>query len=117
MIKLKNVFETPSIEDGKRVLISRLWPLDADVYCLRIDLWCKDLAPSYFLLEWFRDHSKDWAQFKERYAKELTDPNKQKLMDELALQSREENITLLYTNGSPERSAAGVIFESIQRLK
>ena len=85
-------------------------------YHLRIDRWFKDLAPSYFLLEWLRDQSKDWAQFKDRYLDELRDPHKQKLIDELALQARKENITLLYASEKSEQSPATVIYELIQKM-
>src|SRR5574341_814986 len=104
MIKLKRIYDVPSEEDGKRILIERLWPLEADVYLMKIHCWLKDLAPSYSLLEWLREHSKEWPQFREKYLKELEDPCKKKLIKDLTVQGTQGDLTLLYANEKPERT-------------
>lgn len=105
----------PSEADGKRILITRLWPLDVDTYFSKIDLWLKDLAPSYLLLEWFREHPKDWDGFRERYLKELEYPSIKKILEELFEQGQKEDITLLYANETPEKSPAGIVYQVIDK--
>ena len=46
MIKLKRVYESPSLQDGLRVLVDRLWPRGLTKERAAVDLWVKDMAPS-----------------------------------------------------------------------
>lgn len=109
MVKLKSVYEVPSDDDGQRILILRLWPSEVDVYLAKINRWMKALAPSYDLLEWLRENPKEWNIFEDKYLKELRDEEKQKLIKELVLLSKEGNITLLYPETDSHRSAARII--------
>ena len=117
MIKLKNVYDIPSKEDGERFLIERLWPVEVDVYLAKIDHWLKNIAPSYALLEWFHEHPKEWTLFKQDYLEELKDVQKQALMKGLRDKCSVEDITLLYREASAEKSAARIIYEWIENLK
>jgi uncharacterized protein YeaO (DUF488 family) len=70
-IRLKRVYETPAEADGCRILVERLWPRGLSKQVARVDLWCKDVAPSPELRRWF-DHDPDkWSEFKRRYRREL----------------------------------------------
>lgn len=44
--RLKNAREQPSAADGYRVLVDRLWPRGVSKSAVRLDQWCKELAPS-----------------------------------------------------------------------
>ena len=52
-IKLKRAYETPTADDGTRVLVDRLWPRGVRKSEAAIDHWMKDLAPSTDLRKWF----------------------------------------------------------------
>ncbi|MBI1871179.1 MAG: DUF488 family protein [Chlamydiae bacterium] len=110
MIKLKNVYLSPSKEDGERILIERLWPQDADVYLLKIHRWLKDLAPSYALLEGLKEHSGDRAWFNTAYLKELEESEKRKLLEELSVKGKETTVTLLCRETQCDESPAAVIY-------
>ena len=114
MIKLKNVRDMPEANDGERVLIERLWPLDVDVYLAKIHLWLRDLAPSYLLLEWYRDHSKEWSEFEKFFRVELREPQKKGIFQELIRKSRDQDVTLLYSGEDSKRSAAYIVYREIQ---
>jgi uncharacterized protein YeaO (DUF488 family) len=45
-IKIKRVYEQPQAQDGRRILVDRLWPRGLSREKVKIDLWLKDLAPS-----------------------------------------------------------------------
>jgi uncharacterized protein YeaO (DUF488 family) len=52
-MKVKRVYENPSEEDGRRVLVNRPWPSGLTKENASIDLWVKDIAPSAELRKWF----------------------------------------------------------------
>lgn len=74
-VRIKRVYETPSPEDGKRILIDRLWPRGLTKDKAKINLWLKDVAPSTELREWFGHDPVKWPEFQRRYWQEL-DANK-----------------------------------------
>lgn len=71
-IQIKRAYESPAPEDGKRILIDRLWPRGLTKEKARIDLWLKDIAPSTELREWFNHDPEKWPEFRRRYLKELS---------------------------------------------
>lgn len=70
-IRIKRVYEAPSDEDGRRVLVDRLWPRGLGREAARIDDWLKQLAPSGELRRWFGHDPAKWAEFRRRYRAEL----------------------------------------------
>ena len=70
-IFLKRVYEKPSPEDGKRLLVERLWPRGLKKEEAKIDEWPKDIAPSAELRKWYSHDPAKWTEFKKRYWKEL----------------------------------------------
>lgn len=70
-IRLKRAYETPSGNDGYRVLVDRVWPRGISRQALQIDAWLKDLAPSTELRQWFAHDPAKWKPFKRRYFREL----------------------------------------------
>ena len=70
-ISIKRVYEEPNKDDGKRILIDRLWPRGLTKEKAKVDLWFKDIAPSTELRQWFGHDPTKWAEFQSRYTKEL----------------------------------------------
>lgn len=70
-VSIKRVYETPSPEDGRRILIDRLWPRGLTKEKAKIDLWLKDVAPSGELRTWFGHDPAKWPEFQRRYEAEL----------------------------------------------
>lgn len=68
---LKRVYETPSAEDGTRILVDRLWPRGLTKAKARVDLWLKAIAPSTELRQWFGHDPDRWTEFQSRYRAEL----------------------------------------------
>jgi uncharacterized protein YeaO (DUF488 family) len=70
-IRLRRAYEEPGPDDGRRILVDRLWPRGQSREALRLDAWLKDAAPSTELRRWF-DHDPDkWDEFQRRYRAEL----------------------------------------------
>lgn len=108
LVGLKRIYDKPSITDGKRVFIDRLWPRGVKRSTANIDLWMKDIAPSDELRLWFNHEPKKWDGFQKRYRKEL-EGNKHLL--ELIAMIKSTDITLLYSSKDPDHNNAVVLVE------
>ncbi|HWR13889.1 MAG TPA: DUF488 domain-containing protein [Terriglobales bacterium] len=71
MIHLKRVYEPVSKQDGKRLLVERLWPRGVKKVNAHIDAWPKNIAPSPELRKWFAHDPAKWKTFRQRYFAEL----------------------------------------------
>jgi uncharacterized protein YeaO (DUF488 family) len=113
MIKIKRVYEGYSKDDGKRILVDRLWPRGVSKAKARVDLWMKEIAPSNELRKWFSHDPSKWIEFKRKYENELkANPEVQKL----ASISKKENVTLLYAAKDEEHNNAVVLKKFIEKL-
>jgi hypothetical protein len=52
-IKLKRAYEKPFAQDGKRILVDRLWPRGLKKEEAKVDVWLKSVAPSVELRKWY----------------------------------------------------------------
>jgi len=95
-IKIKRVYEQPDNDDGRRILVDRLWPRGLTKEKAGVDLWLKDIAPSTELRKWFGHDPDRWEEFKERYRAELEEAGKMVVLRDIAERAREENVTLLF---------------------
>lgn len=113
-IRTKRIYEDPEPTDGYRVLVDRLWPRGVAKEDAELDDWCKELAPSDELREWF-DHDPDrWEAFRERYREELeqmTDRCRELLDD-----AGDESLTLLYAAKDTDHNNALVLKSSLKTL-
>jgi uncharacterized protein YeaO (DUF488 family) len=93
-IALKRAYESPSADDGVRILVDRLWPRGIRKEDAAIDDWVKELAPSTELRKWFGHDPARWPEFQRRFAKELQDyPDQLRRLRDLA---RKRRLTLVY---------------------
>lgn len=112
-IRIKRVYEQPSPDDGKRVLIDRIWPRGLSREAAALDLWLKDIAPSTELRKWFGHDPSRFAEFRDRYRKELSenpDP-----VAELAALARRGDMTLLYAAHDEQDNNAVVLAEYLKK--
>ena len=71
MIRIKRTYDRPVREDGRRILVERLWPRGMKKEALAADAWMKEVAPSTELRKWFDHRVERWARFERRYRDEL----------------------------------------------
>jgi uncharacterized protein YeaO (DUF488 family) len=93
-VRLKRAYETPSADDGVRVLVDRLWPRGVRKTDAAIDFWMKDIAPSPDLRRWFGHKLARWDEFKRRYEAELA--GKAEFLDRLRDIAKKSALTLVY---------------------
>ena len=93
-VKLKRVYEEPSLADGARVLVDRLWPRGLSKQDVSADLWLKDAAPSSQLRRWYGHDPRRWTRFSRKYRVELSrQPEIVELLDDLR---RRAPVTLIF---------------------
>ena len=113
-VKIKRIYKTPEKDDGKRILVDRLWPRGLTKEKARVDLWLKGIAPSTELRKWFNHIPEKWEEFKVRYFKELENNEEAvaKLKDEINI----EKVTLLYGAKDEEHNEATVLKKFIENV-
>jgi uncharacterized protein YeaO (DUF488 family) len=94
-IQLSRVYDHES-SHGKTFLVERLWPRGVRRDDLRLDGWCKDVAPSTELRKWFAHDPAKWDEFRRRYTAEL-DANPA-AWQPLVTAASQGPITLLYSS-------------------
>ena len=95
-IQLKRIYEPVDAQDGLRVLVDRLWARGMSKAQAHLDAWMKDLGPSDELRQWFGHRAERWADFQERYRRELSAPLRQLSLALLHSAARTSTVTLLY---------------------
>lgn len=112
MIKVKRIYDPPSTEDGKRILVDRLWPRGIKKEGAGIDEWLKEIAPSNELRKWFSHDPAKWEEFRKRYRKELKD--KTDLVGKIRGESKKGRITLLFSAKDEGHNNAVVLKEVLE---
>ena len=114
MIRIKRIYEQAAEEDGFRILVDRLWPRGLSKEKAKVDLWLKEVAPSSELRKWFSHDPTKWAEFKEKYEKELV--AKQPLLKEIRRMENEKGtVTLLYSARDVEHNNAVALQAALER--
>jgi uncharacterized protein YeaO (DUF488 family) len=117
-VALKRAYEQPSLSDGARVLVDRLWPRGVKKEAARIDAWLRDLAPSDQLRRWFHARPAQWRQFRTRYLEELAEPEAARALTELySLARRRKRLTLVYASRNTEHNNAVVLKELLDGMR
>jgi len=109
-IRIKRVYEQPDKQDGRRILVDRLWPRGLTKEKASVDLWLKDIAPSTALRKWFSHDPDKWEAFKERYLAELKSNSEQIRL--LKQELDKGVVTLVYGAKDKEHNEAVVIQEN-----
>lgn len=113
MIRIKRVYDPVSPNDGKRILIDRLWPRGIKKEKAKINEWLKDIAPSDTLRKWFGHDPSKWKEFKKRYEQELKD--NADLIERIRKEAREGKVTLLFSAKDVEHNNALALKELLEK--
>lgn len=113
MIKLKRAYEDAQPQDGRRVLVDRIWPRGVSKEKADLDDWMKEIAPSDELRKWFGHDPERWDGFRERYFEELD--GKPDLLATLRDRADGHALTLVYGAKDQEHNNAVALKEYLQR--
>jgi len=106
-IRLSRVYDHEPRGSGRAYLVERLWPRGVRRDDLVIDGWCKDVAPSTELRQWFSHDPAKWQEFRRRYTAELD--AHPAAWEPLADAVRHGPLTLLYSSRDREHNNAVVL--------
>lgn len=112
--RIKRVHDDPSPEDGRRVLVDRLWPRGVSKERAHLDEWAKGVAPSDELRRWYHqdpEHRRD--EFVERYDAELDSAEWRSALDGLRAQAANQTVTLLTATKDVEHSHVQVLLRHL----
>lgn len=107
--RLKRAYEPPAPDDGRRILVDRLWPRGLSKDHAHLDDWMKDIAPSTDLRKWFGHDPAKWEEFRRRYRAELD--TQAAALDRLRDLAREGTVTLVYAAHDTAHNDAVVLLE------
>jgi uncharacterized protein YeaO (DUF488 family) len=113
-LSIKRAYEPPSREDGRRVLVDRVFPRGRSKDELQIDRWERDLAPSTALRKWFGHDAVRWEELVRRYREELDRGPASDRLKELLREARGGRMTLVYGARDEQHNQAVVLKDVIE---
>jgi len=110
-IQIKRAYDSPSTDDGTRILVDRLWPRGLKKTDAVISQWMKEIAPSNELRKWFGHDPERWEEFRRRYERELE--AKGDLLGALRELAKRGPVTLVYSAHDEAHNQAVVLRETL----
>ena len=108
-VRVRRAYDQPDPADGRRVLVDRLWPRGLPKRAAAVDEWLRAVAPSGELRRWYGHEAGRFAAFRERYEKELTEPDRAAALAHLRELAGSGTLTLLTATKDAEHSQAAVL--------
>ncbi len=106
-VLVKRIYDKSDKSDGYRILVDRLWPRGMRKEQAQINEWCKGIAPSPALRQWFGHDPGRWEAFRQKYTEELKqNPELDKLLKVL---QEKQKVTLLYAAKDEQHNQALVL--------
>lgn len=112
-VVIKGVRDEPSPDDGRRVLVDRLWPRGVSRERAALDEWAKDATPSTALRRAFHSGDLAWEQFVPAYRAELEEPAAREAVEGLRAEALSGRVTLLIAGHDRVRTHARVLREAV----
>jgi len=117
-VQIKRAYEPPSLRDGERVLVDRLWPRGLKKTAARVDVWLKDLAPSHELRRWFHERPEYFAVFRRRYLQEMAQSAASQALQQLyEIAHEKKTVTLVYAAKDEAHNNAVVLRDLLQGMR
>jgi uncharacterized protein YeaO (DUF488 family) len=116
-IRVRRVYETPSPQDGARVLVDRVWPRGLRKEAAHLDEWAKDVAPSTELRTWYHHDPAKFGEFHRRYTAELGGPGPREALNRIRALAADGPVTLLTATKEVDLSQAAVLAEVLRQTR
>ncbi|HUZ40731.1 MAG TPA: DUF488 family protein [Acidimicrobiales bacterium] len=114
-VQVRRVYDDAKDDDGFRVLVDRLWPRGVTKKRAALDEWCKDVAPSTRLRQWYAHDPDKFSEFGRRYGVELKQVKRGRALQHLRDLAASHHLTLLTGTKEPEISEAAVLARILNR--
>lgn len=117
MLQMKRIYEEVSSNDGKRILVDRLWPRGVSKEDAQLDEWPKEITPSNTLRKTFHDGELAFDEFSTEYKDELQSNEEAKaICKEIAEEADDNTVTLLYASKNEEENHVLVLKDFIESI-
>lgn len=110
-ITFRRVYEDSSAQDGRRVLVDRIWPRGVRKNDVHMDEWLREVAPSSDLRKWYGHEPARFPEFRRRYRAELRDAEHRQAAGHLRELAAHDKLTLLTATRDVAHSQAAVLAE------
>lgn len=108
-VRVRRIYDAVKDDDGARVLVDRIWPRGMTKDRAALDEWCKDVAPSTELRQWYAHDPAKFAGFTDRYRRELQAPERAQALGHLRELAGNGRLTLLTASKAADISEATVL--------
>lgn len=108
-VRVRRIYHPPEDDIGRRMLVDRLWPRGMSKQRADLDDWCKTIAPSTELREWYGYDPARFDEFARRYRTELDDPDRAAALAHLRQWAAEAPLALLTAAKRSDISDAAVL--------
>ncbi|MDT0342029.1 DUF488 domain-containing protein [Streptomyces litchfieldiae] len=108
-ITYRRIYEAPSPDDGKRILVDRVWPRGMRKEDAHLDEWLRDIAPSTDLRRWYAHSTTRFPEFRRRYLAELSDESHHPAASHLRALASHSPLTLLTATKDTSHSQAAIL--------
>lgn len=112
-VQIRRIYDPPLSSDGARVLVDRLWPRGISKERAHLDMWCKEVAPSTELRQWYGHVPERYPEFAQRYRAELRDSDHAVAFAQLEAFAKAGTLTLLTATKEPQISEAQVLEDAL----
>lgn len=106
-LKVQRVYDDSG--GGSRVLVDRLWPRGLSRERADLAWWCREVAPSSELRQWYGHAPQRFAEFARRYRAELGKPEQAEALAQLRTMASQGPVVLLTATKDVGLSAAQVL--------
>lgn len=106
---MKRAYLPAGPEDGRRVLVDRLWPRGVSKARAALNAWNKDVPPTTELRQWFGHDPARWDEFCKRYRAELK--SNPEAVEALRMLARQGPVTLVFGARDEAHNEAVVLRE------
>src|SRR5699024_8606995 len=113
--KLKRDYEEEANDDGKRILVDRVWPRGVSKEKANIYERRKENGPFKEVRQWYNHDPDEFQEYKKKYKAELQDGEQKASYDKLkAIQKENSTITLIFSAKDEENNQAQVLKEMLE---
>jgi uncharacterized protein YeaO (DUF488 family) len=114
-VQVRRVYDSPEADDGRRVLVDRLWPRGLSKQRAELAEWCKQIAPSTDLRKWYGHDPERYEEFARHYRTELDEPERAAALARLREWADQGPLTLLTAAKRSDISEATVLAELLDK--
>jgi uncharacterized protein YeaO (DUF488 family) len=113
-VRVRRAYDEPAPGDGARVLVDRIWPRGLSKAKAGFDEWCKTIAPSTDLRQWYGHDPGLFEEFGRRYRAELEESERAEAVAHLRELARHGPLTLLTATKRTDISEAAVLADMLR---